>query len=104
MIFFSISMHSDCQYWFAFTFRGKDAHLLICANVKPRAQRRYPPKSGALLEDTAFLQYVDNRLLCTPTEGQCVADTVRLRKHLVAEGHRGNLKKLHFLFVLKSHS
>ena len=35
-------------------------------------------------------------MICAPTEEYCEKDTVAHLKHLAAEGHKANLKKLQF--------
>ncbi|KAI9999559.1 hypothetical protein NQD34_018411 [Periophthalmus magnuspinnatus] len=50
-----------------------------------------------LTQGTCLLQYVDDILLCAPTEEQCKRDTVSLLKHLHADGHKASLSKLQFV-------
>jgi len=40
---------------------------------------------------SALIQYVDNLLVCAPTEEQCRSDSLSLLRHLSAEGHKVSL-------------
>lgn len=51
----------------------------------------------SLSPETVLVQYVDDRLVASPSEEQCITDTVSLIKHLAAEEHKANLSKLQFL-------
>ena len=46
---------------------------------------------------SALLQYVDDLMICAPTQAQCEKDTIALLKHLDKEGHKATLSKLHFV-------
>ncbi|XP_029993605.1 uncharacterized protein LOC115421806 isoform X2 [Sphaeramia orbicularis] len=95
--FFSVSVDPDSQFWFVFQFDGKGYtftrlpqgyaesptiyNATLCASLAPLK----------LTDNTALLQYVDDLLLCAPTEEQCTTDTIMLLKHLAKEGHKADL-------------
>ena len=100
--FFSVPVHPDSQFWFAFQFDGKPYtftrlcqgytesptifHAELCNSLAPLQ----------LSPGTALIQYVDDLLVAAPTEEQCQQDTVRLLKHLAEEGHKASLSKFQF--------
>lgn len=101
--FFSVPVEKGSQFWFAFHFNGKGYtftrlcqgyaesptiyNAALCASLTPLE----------LSEGTALLQYVDDLLICALTEEQCISDTIKLLKHLAAEGHKASLSKLQFV-------
>lgn len=101
--FFSVPVDHGSQFWFAFQFDGKGCtftrlpqgyaesptiyNAALCASLAPLK----------LTDNTALLQYVDDLLLCAPTEEQCTTDTIVLLKHLAKEGHKASLTKLQFV-------
>lgn len=101
--FFSVPVDPGSQFWFAFQFDGDGFtftrlpqgyseaptvyNAVLCASLAPLK----------LTDNTALLQYVDDLLLCAPTEEQCIEDTIKLLKHLAKEGHKASLTKLQFV-------
>ena len=77
--FFTIPLHPDCQFLFAFTWTDPDTQLTtqLTWTVLPQGFRDSPHYFGqALSRDLArcslrpstLLQYVDDLLLCSPSE------------------------------------
>nr|XP_043874560.1 protein NYNRIN-like [Solea senegalensis] len=101
--FFSVPVHKDSQYWFAFQFNGKGyTFTRLCQGFteSPTIYNQALCESLlplALSDGTALLQYVDDLLICAPTEKQCITDTIKLLKHLAEEGHKASLNKLQFV-------
>ncbi|TWW66949.1 hypothetical protein D4764_20G0009810 [Takifugu flavidus] len=79
--FFSVPVHPDSQYWFAFQFRQGATHSLECHKAT---------------DGSALLQYIDDLLLCAPTRTQCVQDTVTLLTRLAKEGHKVSRTKMQY--------
>lgn len=100
---FSVPVHPDSQFWFAFYF-GSHCYTFtrLCqgycetSTIYHEALRR-SLEPLALTEGTALLQYIDDLMVCSPNREQCEADTVKLLKHLAAEGHKACLSKLQFV-------
>lgn len=98
--FFSVPIHPDSQYWFAFTFKDKTwTFTRLCQGYceSPTIYNSVLAESLSSLELTAgsaLLQYFDDLLLCAPTKEQCETDTVKLLRHLANEGHKVSLSKL----------
>lgn len=100
--FFSVPVHKDSQFWFAFFFKGKKyTFTRLCQGytesptiynqvLATSLESFHPPKSSVLL------QYVDDLLLASPDQASCETDTIALLCHLAAEGHKASLKKLQF--------
>ncbi|KAJ0006387.1 hypothetical protein NQD34_013660 [Periophthalmus magnuspinnatus] len=105
--FFSVPVHPDSQYWFAFNFNGRAyTFTRLCQGYCESPTIDALRKSLELLilsPGTALLQYVDDIMICSPTKHQCERDTVKLLQHLAAEGHKASLSKLQFVQE-KSHS
>lgn len=98
---FNVPVHPDSQLWFAFEFESRGYTF-------PRMPQGYRETSTiyndafrtleplALTEGTA-LQYIGDLMVCSPTREQCETDTVKLLKHLTAQGHKASLSKLQFV-------
>lgn len=43
---------------------------------------------------SALLNYVDDMMICSPSEEACKIDKIALLKHLTENGHKASLKKL----------
>jgi len=101
--FFSIPVHPDSQYWFAFSFKGKSyTFTRLCQGYceSPTIYNEVLKRSLeplVLSSGTALLQYVDDCLIAAPTKEQCEKDTVTLLRHLAREGHKASLSKLQFV-------
>lgn len=100
--FFSVPVHKDSQFWFAFQFQGKGytfTRLPQGYSESPTFYNAALAKSLeplALTPGTALLQYVDDLLIAAPSEEQCRVDTHALLHHLAKEGHKVSLKKLQY--------
>ncbi|XP_029968045.1 uncharacterized protein LOC115403325 [Salarias fasciatus] len=92
--FFSVPVHPDSQYWFAFEFEGKPyTFTRLCQGYceSPtiyNAALRDSLSSLVLSPGSVLLQYVDDLLVCAPTEEQCQTDTLALLRHLCEQGHK----------------
>ncbi|XP_034004782.1 uncharacterized protein LOC117497007 [Trematomus bernacchii] len=92
--FFSVPVHKDSQFWFAFEYDGKPyTFTCLCQGYceSPTVYNQALCTSLASLQvskGTALIQYVDDIMICAPTAEQCEVDTVALLKHLAAEGHK----------------
>ncbi|XP_060922638.1 uncharacterized protein LOC132996313 [Limanda limanda] len=101
--FFSIPIHPDSQFWFAFSFEGKMyTFTRLCQGYceSPtifNAALRDNLESLDLPAGSALLQYVDDLMICSPTKETCVQDTVALLKHLATNGHKVSLSKMQFV-------
>lgn len=101
--FFSVPIHPDSQFWFVFNFNGRGyTFTRLCQGYceSPTIYNealRHSLESLVLSPGTALLQYVDDLMICSPTEEQCEADTVKLLKHLANSGHKASLSKLQFV-------
>ncbi|XP_029974616.1 uncharacterized protein LOC115408159 isoform X1 [Salarias fasciatus] len=101
--FFSVPVHPDSQYWFAFEFEGKPyTFTRLCQGYceSPtiyNAALRDSLSSLVLSPGSVLLQYVDDLLVCAPTEEQCQTDTLALLRHLCEQGHKVSRKKLQFV-------
>ncbi|XP_046904773.1 uncharacterized protein LOC124486931 isoform X2 [Hypomesus transpacificus] len=101
--FFSVPVHKDSQYWFAFNFDGKAyTFTRLCQGYceSPTIYNEAIKTSLETLElspGTVLLTYVDDLMTCSPTADQCRKDTITLLKHLASEGHKASLSKLQFV-------
>uniref|UniRef100_A0A3B1JAJ5 ribonuclease H n=1 Tax=Astyanax mexicanus TaxID=7994 RepID=A0A3B1JAJ5_ASTMX len=101
--FFSIPVHKDSQFWFAFKFGDRcftftrlcqgfcDAPTIFNQTLKNSLD------SLVLSQNSAICCYVDDIILASTTQQQCEADTIKLLQHLAAEGHKASLSKLQFV-------
>ena len=100
--FFSVPVHKDSQFWFAFQFQGRGYTFTRLPQGYCESPTIYNAALARSLETltltsgTALLQYVDDLLIAAPSEEQCKADTAALLHHLAKEGHKASLKKLQF--------
>ncbi|XP_060786601.1 uncharacterized protein LOC132892291 [Neoarius graeffei] len=100
--FFSIPIHKDSQYWFAFMYDGRPyTFTRLCQGYceSPTIYNQCLRDSLASLTlspRSALLQYVDDLMICAPTKAQCEDDTITLLRHLAKEGHKASLTKLQF--------
>lgn len=99
-VFFSVPVHPDSQYWFAFQFRVFQFTQIpqgYCESPTIYTQCLSDSPSSLTLQDgSALLQYVDDLLLCVPTKTQCVQNTVTLLTHLAKEGHTISRTKMQY--------
>lgn len=100
--FFSIPIHPDHQFWFAFTYKGKRYTFTrlsqgycesptIFAQAMSANLAQFEPPGGSQL-----LLYVDDILLASPTKEICALDAIALLHFLCEQGHKVNRKKLQF--------
>uniref|UniRef100_A0A8C5WJC5 ribonuclease H n=1 Tax=Leptobrachium leishanense TaxID=445787 RepID=A0A8C5WJC5_9ANUR len=100
--FFSVPVHPDTQHLLAFMFDGSQFSWSVLPmgfidspSIFARALRKtllsYSPPEGSTL-----LQYVDDLLLCSPSQAACHTDSVALLNHLHSEGHKVSRKKMQF--------
>lgn len=101
--FFSVPVHPESQFWFAFNFNGKGyTFTRLCQGYceSPTIYNealKHSLESLLLSPGTALLQYVDDLMICSSTKEQCEANTVNLLKHLAKTGHKASLSKLQFV-------
>ncbi|XP_056894864.1 uncharacterized protein LOC130529002 isoform X2 [Takifugu flavidus] len=101
--FFSVPVHPDSQFWFAFQFRGKGYTFTRMPQGYCESPTIYNQCLGASLASlqlqpgSALLQYVDDLLLCAPTKSQCTEDTITLLQHLATEGHKVSQSKMQYV-------
>ncbi|XP_027139064.1 uncharacterized protein LOC113746658 [Larimichthys crocea] len=100
--FFSIPLHPDSQYLFAFTFKGKqytwrrlpqgfvESPTVYAAAVKRDLDGLHLPGGSTLL------QYADDLLIASPSKEACHIDSILLLQRLAECGHRASLAKLQF--------
>ncbi len=75
--FFSVPVHPESQFWFAFNFNGRGytfTHLCQGYCESPTIYNealRQSLESLVLSPGTALLQYVDDLMICSQTEEQC---------------------------------
>lgn len=98
--FFSIPLHPDCQYLFAFTFRGVQYTWTrlpqgfvdspsIFSQALHDCLQSFQPSNGSVL-----IQYVDDLLLCADSFEASLSDTKELLFHLALTGHKVSREKL----------
>ena len=100
--FFSIPLHPDSQYLFAFTFKGKqytwqwlpqglvESPTVYAAAVKRDLDGLHLPGGSTLL------QYADDLLIASSSKEACHTDSILLLQRLAECGHRASLAKLQF--------
>ncbi|XP_051242063.1 uncharacterized protein LOC127355326 [Dicentrarchus labrax] len=100
---FSVPVHPDSQFWFAFNFEGKAYTFTRLCQGYCESPSLYNQALSASLDPlvltpgTALLQYVDDLLIAAPTQEQCERDTLKLLRHLATEGHKVSLSKLQYV-------
>ncbi|XP_041857476.1 uncharacterized protein si:ch211-214p13.9 isoform X2 [Melanotaenia boesemani] len=101
--FFSIRIHEDSQFWFAFEFLGQTwTFSRLCQGfcTSPtifNAAMRESLSGLVLPPDTTLCQYMDDLLIASKTREECEEATIALLKHLAEQGHKASLKKLQFV-------
>ncbi|XP_062248239.1 uncharacterized protein LOC133956894 [Platichthys flesus] len=101
--FFSVPVHKDSQYWFAFNFENKAYTFTRLCQGYCESPSLYNQALRNSLEPliltpgSALLQYVDDLLIASPTQEQCETNTIALLRHLAREGHKVSLSKLQFV-------
>ncbi|XP_053199874.1 uncharacterized protein LOC128384346 [Scomber japonicus] len=100
--FFSIPLHPDSQYLFAFTFKGKQYTWRRLPQGYVESPTVYAAAVKRDLDDLHFpggstlLQYADDLLIASPSEEACRTDSILLLQRLAECGHRASLPKLQF--------
>lgn len=98
--FFSVPVHKNSQFWFAFTFKGKRYTFTRLCQGYCESPTIYNDAlhenllSLKLPKGVALLQYVDDLLLCAPSREVCLEATLKLLNHLAENGHKVNIKKV----------
>ncbi|XP_049425162.1 uncharacterized protein LOC125884304 [Epinephelus fuscoguttatus] len=101
--FFSVPVHLDSQFWFAFCFEGKMWTFSRLCQGFSKSPTIYNSalhdslETLVLPESSALLQYVDDLLVASATREGCVKDTIALLTHLAEQGHKASLSKLQFV-------
>ena len=101
--FFSVPVHPDSKFWFAFEFEGRSwTFIWLCQGYREspniyNAALKASLEPPQLTPGSALLQYVDDILLWSPSKKQCEKDTVTLLKHFHSCGHKASLSKLQFV-------
>ena len=98
--FFSVPLHPDSQYLFAFTYGGQQFRY----SRLPQGFSGSPSLfNQALMQDlqnldvpSTILQYADDLLICSPSQAQCERDSVTVLTTLAEGGHKVNRDKLQF--------
>ncbi|XP_039897492.1 protein NYNRIN-like isoform X2 [Simochromis diagramma] len=100
--FFSVPVHEDTQPLFAFTHRNKqytwtrlpqgmvDSPAAFSMVIRATLDSFTPP------EGCTLIQYVDDLLLCAPSEELCQTATHMLLQHLQQTGHKASAKKMQY--------
>lgn len=98
--FFSVPVHRDSQFWFAFQFEGKkytytripqgycESPTIFSMAMSSNLAKFDPPCKSQLL------LYVDDILIASKTEKDCKTDTLALLKFLAGQGHKVSKNKL----------
>lgn len=98
--FFSVPVHKDSQFWFAFTFGGQRYTYTRLAQGFCESPTIYSQVMSASMAqfqppgNSQILIYVDDVLVASPDKETCKKDTFALLKHLAEEGHRVSKSKL----------
>ncbi|XP_037396446.1 lactosylceramide alpha-2,3-sialyltransferase isoform X1 [Pygocentrus nattereri] len=100
--FFSVPVHPDSRFWFAFSFEGKEyTFTCLCQGYceSPtiyNAALRDSMASLTLPEEVVLVQYVDDLLLSAPSRELCKQATQQLLQHLANNGHKTSKNKLQY--------
>ena len=99
--FFSIPVHKDSQYWFAFTHEGNrytytrlpqgyaESPAIVSAEIQKVVS------TAVLRHDSQIITYVDDILIASTSQLACDEDTRSLLLHLHAHGCKVKREKLH---------
>ena len=98
--FFSVPLHLDSQYLFAFTYKNQQYTYTRLAQGyvdSPSIFNRVLANDLQHLNVTStVLQYVDDLLVCSLTKEQCVQDSLSVLQALARGGHKVSKDKLQF--------
>lgn len=101
--FFSIPIHRDSQFWFAFTFQGKtytynsipqgfsESPTIYSQAISSCLAQFHPPC------ESQIIIYVDDILVASETEEQCRADSIALLQYLAKTGNKVKKQKLQWV-------
>ncbi|CAI5657156.1 unnamed protein product [Oreochromis niloticus] len=98
--FFSIPLHSDSQYLFAFTYQNQQ----YVYTRLPQGFTQSPSIFNRVLAQdlqhlsvpSVVLQYADDLLICSPTKEQCERDSIAVLSVLAEGGHKVSKDKIQF--------
>lgn len=101
--FFSIPVHKDSLYWFAFSFKGKTYTWIRL----PQGYCEFPAIFTVALKEnleglklpagSTILVYISDIMICSPTKWACERNTTVLLQYLAANGHKTSLGKLQWV-------
>uniref|UniRef100_A0A8P4FYC4 ribonuclease H n=1 Tax=Dicentrarchus labrax TaxID=13489 RepID=A0A8P4FYC4_DICLA len=101
--FFSVPVHPESQYWFAFTFQGRSYTWTRCAQGYSESPTYFHQQLSLNLQNFEFpsgsvlLAYVDDLMVASPSEEACKTNTIALLTFLANSGHKASLSKLQFV-------
>ncbi|XP_029926020.1 uncharacterized protein LOC115372353 [Myripristis murdjan] len=98
--YFSVPLHPDSQYLFAFTYEGQQ----YTYTRLPQGFLHSPAMFNKVLAEdmqhlnvpSTIIQYMDDLLICSPTKDQCEKDSVAVLTVLAKGGHKVSRDKLQF--------
>uniref|UniRef100_A0AAR2KF50 ribonuclease H n=1 Tax=Pygocentrus nattereri TaxID=42514 RepID=A0AAR2KF50_PYGNA len=100
--FFSVPVHPDSRFWFAFSFEGKAYTFTRLCQGYCESPTIYNAALGdslaslTLPEEVVLVQYVDDLLLSAPSRELCKQATQQLLQHLANNGHKASKNKLQY--------
>ncbi|XP_014823266.1 PREDICTED: uncharacterized protein LOC106903790 isoform X2 [Poecilia mexicana] len=101
--FFSVPIHPDSQFWFAFTYRGQGYTYTRLPQGFAESPSIFCEAIMACLSDfqisekSQLLIYVDDLLIASESEEACRADSLALLHHLSKTGNKVNKDKLQWV-------
>nr|XP_049612462.1 uncharacterized protein LOC125989971 [Syngnathus scovelli] len=101
--FFSVPIHPDSQFWFAFTFEGQSYTYTRLPQGFADSPTIFVQAIMACLADfqmsnkSQLLVYVDDLLVASETEAACKADSLALLHYLCKTGNKVNKNKLQWV-------
>ncbi|XP_029902678.1 uncharacterized protein LOC115355895 [Myripristis murdjan] len=98
--YFSVPLHPDSQYLFAFTYEGQQ----YTYTRLPQGFLHSPAMFNKVLAEdmqhlnvpSTVIQYMDDLLICSSTKEQCEKDSVEVLTVLAKGGHKVSKDKLQF--------
>uniref|UniRef100_A0A3B4WXW0 ribonuclease H n=1 Tax=Seriola lalandi dorsalis TaxID=1841481 RepID=A0A3B4WXW0_SERLL len=97
--FFSVPLHTDSQFLFAFTYDGQQYTFTRLPQGYTESPTIFSRTLHNDLKDISFpggstlIQYVDDLLLASPSSTACETDTIVLLNALAEKGHKTSLQK-----------
>ena len=101
--FFSVPIHPDSQFWFAFTYKGKGYTYTRLPQGFADSPTIFTQAIMACLADfhmserSQLLVYVDDLLVASETEEACREDSLALLQHLYKTGNKVSKDKLQWV-------